>query len=146
MSLKKFYIVFLSSAILFVSLTAYVSKNKSLTNIFGKTEIVNVSTVSNKDVIKFNHQFHAFKGCRTCLQGLPQRCLESNKVSDNLNPKMADCSGCHDIKDRQVLQLCHYDGVYKRICSVKKETYCSHTKNMLVRKLNALNAIQVSKK
>lgn len=130
MSLKKFYIVFLSSAILFVSLTAYVSKNKSLTNIFSKTEIVNVSTVSNKDVIKFNHQFHLSKdvglACKDCHKGA----LESNKVSDNLNPKMADCSSCHDIKDQKSCNFCHYDGVYKDFAPVKKEILFSHKKHV----------------
>ncbi len=127
MNLKKFYIVFLSSAFLFVSLTAYVSKNKSLTKVFGKSEIVNVS---NKDVIKFNHELHASKdvglACKDCHKGA----FESSKATDNLNPQKSDCAGCHDVKDQKNCNFCHYDGVFKKLGSSNKELVFSHKKHV----------------
>ncbi len=127
MNLKKFYIVFFSSAFLFVSLTAYVSKNKSLTTVFGESEIVSVS--SNKDVIKFNHQVHLSKdvglACTEC-----HKAGESNKAVDNLNPKHENCSSCHDVKDEKSCNFCHFDGPKKKLGGATKEILFAHKKHL----------------
>jgi hypothetical protein len=127
MNLKKFYIVFLGCALLFVTLTAYVTTNKSLTNIFGKSAVLNGS--SNKDVIKFNHAFHikeASLACKDCHKGA----LESLKGTDDLMPVMKDCGTCHDVTDKNNCNFCHYGGVYKKFERTDRGLLFPHKKHI----------------
>ncbi len=129
MNLKKFYIVFLTCAFLFISLTAYVSKNKSLTKVFGESEIVKVSAQSNKDVIKFNHQLHASKDIGLVCKDCHKAAYESGRVTDNLNPNHDNCVACHDVKNDKECKLCHYDGVFKKLGSAPKELVFAHKRH-----------------
>ncbi|MCX6160140.1 MAG: cytochrome C [Ignavibacteriae bacterium] len=125
MRLKKFYILFLTCALLFISLTAYMTKSRSLKNIFTQSQNFFVEIQSNKDVIKFNHALHIKDAGLTC-KDCHGAALESGKATDNLNPKMEKCASCHDVKDQKECKLCHYDGVYKSLGSSGKELNFSH--------------------
>lgn len=129
MSMKKFYIIFLSCALLFVTLTAYVTKNKSLTKGFGVFSLVKSST-SNKDIIKFNHSLHTSKDVGLMCKDCHSKALNSDKSIDNLNPVKKDCSGCHDVNDDKNCKMCHYDGVYKKLESAGKEIVFSHKRHI----------------
>ncbi|HWQ82545.1 MAG TPA: cytochrome c3 family protein [Ignavibacteria bacterium] len=132
MNLKKFYIVFLGCALLFVTLTAYVSKNKSLTGVFGKSELLNGA--DNKDVVKFNHSLHikdASLACKDCHKGV----YESVKGTDNLMPAKKDCAACHDVNDQKNCNFCHYSSTFKRFTRTDRELIFAH-KNHLTQNID----------
>ena len=87
------------------------SKNKSLTRVFGESDIVKVSGESNKDVIKFNHQLHASKDVGLVCKDCHGAAYESGRVTDNLNPNHDNCVACDNVNDDKECKLCHYDGV-----------------------------------
>ena len=123
MKIKKFYILFLFGLITFITFTAYVSFDKNLNRqfkLFGKTKVTD-----NKSIIKFNHALHlkdAGLQCKDCHN----KAAESVKASDNLNPVKKDCESCHDVKDQKTCNLCHYDGIFKKLSGSNKEINFSH--------------------
>lgn len=127
MNLKKFYIVFLGCAILFVTLTAYVTTNKSLTGIFGKSVATN--SADNKDVIKFNHSKHIKDAGLTC-KDCHKAAYESLKGTDNLMPSKSDCANCHDVKNEKECNFCHYGGVFKKFTRTEKNLIFPHKKHL----------------
>ena len=76
-------------------------------------------------IIKFNHKLHVTDQDIACAD-CHTNALKSTSLKDNLNPKMKDCAGCHDVKDDKQCNLCHYDGVYKKLRTSNSELIFSH--------------------
>lgn len=52
--------------------------------------------------------------------------LTSVKATDNLNPLMANCESCHDIKDQKTCNLCHYQNTYKKLVPAGRNLIFPH--------------------
>lgn len=76
-------------------------------------------------IIKFDHRLH-IKDVGAKCQDCHIKVLSSEDSRDNLNPGEKTCSTCHDVKDKKDCKLCHYEGVFKKLKSVKREIYFSH--------------------
>jgi hypothetical protein len=144
MKIKKFYIVFFCSAFLFVTLTAYVSGNKSLTKVFGKSEIVKVVNEDGK--IKFNHELHIKDAALTC-NDCHSKAYTSEKATDNIFPVKEDCAKCHDVKDDKDCNKCHYYNKFEKLTASGKELVFSHRKHLAKNKdcLQCHSGIEKSK-
>lgn len=121
MKITKFYLIFFTAAILFITLTAYKSKTTSLSAVFTKQSEI----TDNKDVIKFDHGFHlkdAGLACKDCHY----KAWDSETASDNLNPVKKDCATCHDVNDKNGCNTCHFGGVYKKLQATDRELIFSH--------------------
>lgn len=130
MKTHKYYILFLISVVIFLSTTAYLSKEK---NIYIKKEnhFKAETVIDNSKIIKFDHKLHITDLSVKC-QDCHTKALTSVSSKDNLNPKEKDCASCHDVKDKKQCNLCHYDGVYKKLKSSDREinfSHKDHTKN-----------------
>jgi len=134
MKIAKLYIFLIAGLIIFLSSTAYLVKDtgylnkNSVINVFssGKNEEVRYD---NSKIIKFDHALHvkdAGVACQDCHAGA----VNSVSSKDNLNPKKANCSGCHDVKDEKTCNLCHYEGVYKKLKTNKTELIFSHKQHI----------------
>lgn len=119
----KFYIFFLIGVFAFLSMTAYITFDKSIAkkfNIYKKNKIAD-----NKNIIKFNHGFH-IKDAGTQCKDCHGNALISVSASDNLNPLMKNCEPCHDVKDNKTCNLCHYDNNYKKLEAAGRNLIFSH--------------------
>ncbi len=130
MKIIKFYFLLIGCLIIFLSSTAYFVrvKNEGIKkkNFF---ESAGARINDNSKVIKFDHKLHiadAGAKCEECHAAA----LTSISSKDNLNPKMKDCSGCHDVKDEKKCNLCHYEGVYKKFKATDSELNFSHKQHL----------------
>jgi hypothetical protein len=128
MKINKFYIIFFAGLLIFLTTTAYFVQNKPLTvkinPVFNSTKVYD-----NSKIIKFNHALHvkdAGVKCEDCHTAV----LTSVSAKDNLNPKKKDCSVCHDVNDQKNCNLCHYDGVYKKLRATDRELMFSHKQHI----------------
>ena len=106
MKITKLYIFLLAGIFIFLSSTAYLVKDvnslnrNTVTKVFSdsKNEAVRYD---NSKIIKFDHKLHvkdAGVKCEDCHAGA----VSSVSSKDNLNPKKANCTGCHDVSKRIV--------------------------------------------
>lgn len=129
MKIPKYYLLFLTGIIIFLTTTAYLSKGK---NDFVKKEnnVYAEKVYDNSLIIKFNHALHV-KDAELACQDCHTKAVNSTSLKDNLNPQKKDCSSCHDVKDEKQCNLCHYDGVYKKLRSSSNgELIFSHKQHM----------------
>jgi c(7)-type cytochrome triheme protein len=128
MKISKYYILFFISLVLFLSTTAYLSKDKSY---YVKKEMTvsDKKVYDNSKIIKFDHQLH-IKDAGVKCEDCHTYAIESVSAKDNLNPKKKDCESCHDVKDTKQCNLCHYDNVYKKLKSSDRELVFSHKEHM----------------
>jgi len=124
MKVVKYYLLFLICVVIFLSSTAiFIKENKviaQLENPF-RTE----KKYDNSKIIKFDHKLHVTDVSMKC-QDCHTNVLASVSSKDNLNPKKKDCATCHDVKDEKKCNLCHYDGVLKKLKSSDHELIFSH--------------------
>ncbi len=128
MKLFKTYSLIIAGIIIFLSVAAFYSN----TDYLNKFKIFepNASKYGNEDIIKFNHGFHIGKDVGAKCVDCHGAALTSDKSSDNMNPTMAICEACHDIKDKAKCNVCHYEGVYKKLTSHNKQLYFSHKEHI----------------
>ena len=124
MKISKYYLLFFTGVILFLTTTAYLSKEKSP---YVKKEMSSIThvTYDNSKIIKFDHKLHV-KDAGVKCEECHSKALASVSSKDNLNPKKKDCEGCHDVKDTKTCNLCHYDNVYKKLQASDRELVFSH--------------------
>ncbi len=110
----KHYILIIIVGTLYLSISAFSFESK-------------VDT-SNKDIIKFSHQFHLGEdlACTDCHT----EATESINLDGSLLPKMAVCADCHDVEDKDECSTCHYDNVQVPFPTKKTELYFSHKSHM----------------
>jgi Cytochrome c7 and related cytochrome c len=124
MKITKLYLFLFAGLLIFLSSTAYLVKDT------GRLKKLNAKVFAterydNSKIIKFDHKLHVTDAgvkCEDCHKGA----VSSASSKDNLNPKKENCTGCHDVKDQKTCNLCHYDGVYKKLKSAKTELIFSH--------------------
>ena len=128
MKINKFYIIFFVGILIFLTSTAYFVQDRSLLvktkHVFNSTKIYD-----NSKIIKFNHVLHvkdAGMKCEDCHTAV----VNSVSAKDNLNPKKKVCAGCHDVNDQKTCNLCHYDGVYKKLRASDRELTFSHKQHI----------------
>jgi hypothetical protein len=81
------------------------------------------SKKSNKDIIKFSHQFHKeLAECKDCHKAVTQ----STSLKDRLMPNHENCSECHDVDDSQQCGTCHYDDVYEPLIQNTSDLLFNH--------------------
>lgn len=130
MKVIKLYLFLILVLIIFLSTTAYNVNDSLKLNRFTKEKIssgldINAGRFDNSKIIKFNHKVHTKEAgiiCRDCHVDA----VNSVASRDNLNPKKENCSICHDVKDEKTCNLCHYEGVYKKLKVNKSELVFSH--------------------
>lgn len=120
---SKFYLFFLIGVFTFLSVTAYITFDKDVAkkfSLFNKNKIAD-----NKNIIKFNHSLHVKDNGMQC-KDCHANALTSVKATDNLNPLMANCESCHDIKDQKSCNLCHYQNTYKKLVPAGRNLIFPH--------------------
>ena len=124
MKISKFYLLFLSGIIIFLSSTAYFLNNG---NLKGNNETVfeSAKIYDNSKLIKFDHKLHVTDASVKC-EDCHDKALTSVSSKDNLNPKKKNCESCHDVKDKKQCGLCHYDNVFKKLRASDRELNFSH--------------------
>ncbi|CAN5433578.1 hypothetical protein BH10BAC5_BH10BAC5_23540 [soil metagenome] len=123
MKIAKLYILLFAGLILFLCTTAYLSSDKGEVKQPEKKD--GYERYDNSKIIKFNHKLHVVDlevKCEDCHTGA----VKSVSAKDNLNPKKDICATCHDVKDTKTCNLCHYDGVFKKLSVQKPEIIFSH--------------------
>ncbi len=128
MKITKVYIFLLAGLLIFLSSTAYLVKDSSgLKKLSPK--VFATQRYDNSKIIKFNHKLHVTDAGVKC-EDCHTRAVNSGSSKDNLNPKKENCAGCHDVKDEKTCNLCHYDGVYKKLKTSKSELNFSHKQHI----------------
>lgn len=128
MKTAKYYLLFLTGIIIFLSTTAYLSKGKN--DFFKKEKAIYAGQIyDNSKIIKFDHKLHTTDASLAC-QDCHVKALTSVSAKDNLNPVKKDCESCHDVKDEKQCSLCHYDGVFKKLKSSDRELIFSHKEHL----------------
>jgi len=78
---------------------------------------------SNKDIIKFSHQFHKeLAECEDCHKAVTQ----STKLTDRLMPNHENCSECHDVEDTEQCKTCHYEDKYEPLIQNASKLLFNH--------------------
>ncbi len=81
------------------------------------------SKKSNKDIIKFSHQFHKeLAECETCHKAVTL----STSLKDRLMPNHDSCVECHDVEDSEQCGTCHYDDVYEPLIQNAADLLFNH--------------------
>jgi len=95
MNVNKFYIGFILMCSLLLAIISIGARPKS------------IEKEDRSKVITFSHKTHLMMDteCAECHKGAK----ESEKSSDNILPKMADCYACHDEKSTPC-EKCHPEG------------------------------------
>jgi len=129
MKTTKLYFFLIAGIVIFLSSTAYFARNteEALQN---PVQNVNYERYDNSKLIKFDHQLHVNDAGIKC-EDCHAAAVNSVSAKDNLNPKKKDCSGCHDVNDQKTCNLCHYDGVYKKLKVNKNELVFSHKQHVV---------------
>ncbi|MBU0474228.1 MAG: cytochrome C [Bacteroidetes bacterium] len=106
----KYYILIFIVGVLYLSLSAF-SFNSEVDS-------------TNKDIIKFSHQFHSEQEvmCADCHSKVEN----SVDLNERLLPTMATCANCHDVEDENECSTCHYDGVQVPFPAKNADLYFSH--------------------
>lgn len=134
MKITKLYIFLITGLIIFLSSTAYLVNdpnklnNISFNNIFSNFKGEG-TRYDNSKIIKFDHKIHNNEAGISCMD-CHNSAANSMKSGDNLNPKKEFCATCHDVKDEKTCNLCHYDGVYKKLKVNKTEVIFSHKQHI----------------
>ncbi len=110
----KYYILIFIVGILYISLAAFAFESEI--------------DSSNKEIIKFSHQFHLGEDieCTDCHT----KATESSDLTGSLLPTMETCSDCHDVEDEDECSTCHYDNVNVPFPTEEPELYFSHKSHM----------------
>jgi len=92
---SKYYILIFIAGILYLSLSAFTFNSES--------------DSTNKEIIKFSHQFHIEQEvmCTDCHSKVEN----SVNLNESLKPLMSTCANCHDVEDENECSTCHYDNV-----------------------------------
>ena len=147
MKIPKYYLLFLTGIIIFLTTTAYLSKEKNEYLNKGNS-VYTENKYDNSKIIKFDHKLHSTDAELAC-EDCHVKALTSTSAKDNLNPAKKDCESCHDVKDEKQCNLCHYDGVYKKLRSSDSELYFSHKEHSKDQKCTdchkGLEAVKFSK-
>ena len=125
MKITKLYLLIFAGLLIFLSSSAYLFRNSNVNSESSKSYKI----YDNSKLIKFNHKLHVKDNgikCEDCHTGAPG----SVSAKDNLNPKQDNCSSCHDVKDEKKCNVCHFDGVYKKLKAVKSEINFSHKQHI----------------
>ena len=131
MKITKLYLFIFAGLLIFLSSSAYLLRD-------AKVNSKSYNAYDNSRLIKFDHKLHvkdAGVKCEDCHTGAPG----SVSAKDNLNPQKAVCAACHDVKDEKKCNLCHYDGVYKKLKAVKSELMFSHKQHIETEKKACLD-------
>jgi c(7)-type cytochrome triheme protein len=119
----RVYLLFTSAIFIFLVSTAYVVQKNLKVKLFNP---VPVQVENNNDkIIKFDHSFHINEADVAC-EDCHTKAKNSLSAKDNLNPVKADCATCHDVNDQNTCNMCHFDNVYKKLESSRKELIFSH--------------------
>jgi hypothetical protein len=134
MKTTKLYVFLLAGVFVFLSSTAYLMKDSAALKKLkmGKmfsTEQVETVRYDNSQIIKFDHKLHV-KDAGVKCEDCHSNAIKSVSSKDNLNPKKDNCSGCHDVKDEKTCNLCHYDGVFKKLKATKTDLLFSHKEHI----------------
>jgi len=121
MKILKTYSLIIAGLIIFFSIAAFYSAS----NVKNYKIYDSVNDKGNKDLIKFNHGLHIKDAQMKCVD-CHTYAEKAEKSDVNLNPSMQICSSCHDINDKSKCNLCHYEGVYKKLVPCNKNLYFSH--------------------
>lgn len=128
MKFTKYYLLFLSGLVIFLSTTAYLTRDelgmKKVYDLFSAGQ-----SYDNSKIIKFDHRLHTQDAeikCQDCHTAV----MNSVSSKDNLNPKKEVCAGCHDVNDKKECGLCHYDNVYKKLRASVNELNFSHKQHV----------------
>lgn len=73
-----------------------------------ETPPITVPEEDRSRLIKFSHKYHLTEigaKCTDCHTAAPT----SDRATDRLLPKKADCAQCHDVEDKNDCQKCHVD-------------------------------------
>ena len=128
MKIPKYYLLFLAGIIIFLTTSAYLTKEKN-EGVIKVNTALNQDDYDNSKIIKFDHKLHTTEAELAC-EDCHGKALTSTLAKQNLNPKMKDCESCHDVKDEKQCNLCHYDGVYKKLKSPDRELIFSHKEHI----------------
>ena len=128
MKIPKYYLLFLTGIIIFLTATAYLTKEKN-EYVEKENNVYTEKVYDNSLIIKFNHALHT-KDAELACQDCHTKALTSTSSKDNLNPLKKDCASCHDVKDEKECNLCHYDGVYKKLRSSNTDLFFSHKEHI----------------
>ncbi|MCC7159502.1 MAG: cytochrome C [Ignavibacteria bacterium] len=138
MKITKLYIFLIAGLLIFLSTTAYLVKDSAILNKNTVTKVFSIdknvaARYDNSKTIKFNHKIHIIEAGVSCAD-CHISAANSIKSADNLNPKEEVCATCHDVKDEKTCNLCHYDGVYKKLKVNKTELIFSHKQHIVTEK------------
>ncbi len=114
----------LIAVVLFLSTTAYLSTKPGSLESITPVTLTN-QRYDNSKIIKFDHALHVNDVGVAC-QDCHTNAVTSSSANDNLNPIKENCADCHDVNDDKNCNLCHYDGVYKKLKTNKNELIFSH--------------------
>ncbi|MBI1931783.1 MAG: cytochrome C [Ignavibacteriales bacterium] len=90
---------------------------------FTNLETSKLQTNRNQTLIKFSHKAHnEIAVCSDCHN----TAAESTSLGVSLLPKMENCSQCHDIKDEDNCEQCHYKDVYEELIPRSSELIFNH--------------------
>ncbi len=146
MKITKIYFLLFAGLFIFLCSTAYLARDseeikKLSTGKVFSTENVESERYDNSKIIKFDHKLHITDAAIKC-EDCHTSAVKSISAKDNLNPKKNNCSGCHDVKDQKTCNLCHYDGVYKKLKASKTDLQFSHKQHIETEKKQCLDCHQ----
>ena len=111
----KYYILIFISGILYLSLSAFAFQSEA--------------DSTNKEIIKFSHQFHADEdvACTDCHNEAEN---STDLISGSLLPTMDVCADCHDVEDEDECSTCHYEDVQVPFPTKKAELIFNHKSHL----------------
>ena len=91
---------------------------------------------SNKDIIKFSHQFHKeLTDCETCHKAV----TKSTTLKDRLMPNHDNCAECHDVEDSKQCGTCHYDDLYEPLIQNASKLLFNHKFHLEGQKMKCMD-------
>ena len=120
MKIKYVYFFLLPAALLFLTLSAFLSSPGGGD---GKR---------NDKIIKFSHSVHAeLTECGSCHSKVPG----STSLKDRLLPDHENCRECHDVEDSDGCNTCHFDENYEALVQSTSSLIFSHKEHVEKRNL-----------
>lgn len=115
MKIKYVYYILLPAALLFLTLSAFLSSPGSDD---GKR---------NDKIIKFSHSVHSeLAECGSCHS----KVLQSTSLKDRLLPDHQNCGECHDVEDSDACNTCHIDENFEALTQSKSQLIFSHKEHL----------------
>lgn len=83
--------------------------------------------VTNKNIIKFSHEFHSeVTDCAACHSGA----TSAMSLTDRLLPGKSDCAACHDVDDDENCGLCHYEDNFEPLVQSGSSLFFNHAQHV----------------